>query len=41
MIKTTEKDSNYRHLDKMNSLFIDMEFKYETLVSKQTKENEG
>ena len=27
------------HLDKMNSLFVDMEFKYETLASKQTKEN--
>ena len=27
------------HLDKMNSLFVDMEFKYETLVAKRSKEN--
>ena len=27
------------HLDKMNSLFVDMEFKYESLLDKNSKEN--
>jgi CRP/FNR family transcriptional regulator len=27
------------HLDKMNSLFVDMQFKYETLLANQSKEN--